>query len=435
MNRRWLAALLAGMALNVSAGVEDTVTVTPDGPELQEVLDEAAPGQTIRLASGDYQGNFRIRTPLVLRGERGAVLDGDGRGHILRVEAPDVTVQGLTLRNGGADLNEHDSAIYVASEGEGAVIADNRIKARGFGIRLHRARDTTVRSNRITGDSTIRSQDRGDGIRLFATEGARVVDNEVRGTRDGIYIDNSNHNRLIGNRLFEQRYGIHYMFSHDNVVQDNFTRDNRMGYALMQSRNLKVVGNEARRDQSYGFLLNYVTYSTVADNRAIDIQRGHSSVGTDGHAIQGTEGKALFVYNAIGNEFRGNLFAGTEIGIHLTAGSRDNTFVKNAFVGNKHQVKYISNELQEWSLDGVGNYWSDYLGWDLRGDGIGDMPYEPNDAMDRILWKYPLASVLANSPAVQLLRWVQRQFPVFRPPGVRDSHPLMTPPHEREALQ
>jgi len=75
------------------------------------------------------------------------------------------------------------------------------------------------------------------------------------------------------------------------------------------------------------------------------------------------------------------------------------------------------------------------MGWDLAGDGIGDTPYEPNDAMDGVLWKYPMAKILTNSPAVQLLRWGQRQFPVLRPSGVRDSAPLIAPPHDLEVLK
>jgi nitrous oxidase accessory protein len=87
----------------------------------------------------------------------------------------------------------------------------------------------------------------------------------------------------------------------------------------------------------------------------------------------------------------------------------------------------VASREQEWSHEGRGNFWSDYLGWDLDADGVGDRHYEPNDAVDKLLWKYPLARLLMNSPAVQALRWVQREFPVFRSPGVRDSHPLMLP--------
>jgi nitrous oxidase accessory protein len=84
--------------------------------------------------------------------------------------------------------------------------------------------------------------------------------------------------------------------------------------------------------------------------------------------------------------------------------------------------------LQEWSADGRGNYWSDYLGWDRNNDGLGDIAYEPNDNVDRLLWLYPQVRLLMNSPGIELLRWVQRAFPVMKSPGVLDSHPLMKSP-------
>jgi len=38
--------------------------------------------------------------------------------------------------------------------------------------------------------------------------------------------------------------------------------------------------------------------------------------------------------------------------------------------------------------------------------------------------------LLMNSPSIEVLRWVQRAFPVVKSPGVRDSHPLMQSPIE-----
>ena len=75
-----------------------------------------------------------------------------------------------------------------------------------------------------------------------------------------------------------------------------------------------------------------------------------------------------------------------------------------------------------------GNYWSDNPSFDLNGDGIADSPYRPNDLIDTVLWTAPLAKVLTNSPAVQIIRWAQSQFPAILPGGVVDSRPLMTPP-------
>ena len=52
-----------------------------------------------------------------------------------------------------------------------------------------------------------------------------------------------------------------------------------------------------------------------------------------------------------------------------------------------------------------------------------------------MLWTAPQAKVLMNSPAVQVIRWAQAQFPALLPGGVVDSHPLMAPPRAPEACR
>ncbi len=47
-----------------------------------------------------------------------------------------------------------------------------------------------------------------------------------------------------------------------------------------------------------------------------------------------------------------------------------------------------------------------------------------------MIWQYPEAKVLLDSPAVLLLRWVQKQFPILKPGGVKDSYPLLSPASE-----
>ncbi|MDX5298692.1 MAG: copper-binding protein, partial [Gammaproteobacteria bacterium] len=168
-----------------------------------------------------------------------------------------------------------------------------------------------------------------------------------------------------------------------------------------------------------------ITHSTLRDNQILEVQAGTSG----DSMISGAEGKALFIYNSLFNRIENNLLGHATLGIHLTAGSEDNRISGNSFMHNQQQVKYVATRLQEWSVDGRGNYWSDYLGWDRNADGLGDVPYEPNDNVDRLLWTYPQARLLMHSPAVETLRWVQQAFPVMRSPGVRDSAPLMRSPH------
>jgi nitrous oxidase accessory protein len=190
-----------------------------------------------------------------------------------------------------------------------------------------------------------------------------------------------------------------------------------------------VVNNQSENDQNYGILMNFITNSRIAGNRISGVQTGRNPLDSrSSKTIAGAEGKAIFMYNSVFNEIVDNRFTASDLGIHLTAGSEDNVISGNAFIGNKEQVKYVSNRKQDWSKNGRGNFWSDYLGWDMDNDGIGDTFYEPNDGVDKLLWKYPAAKVLINSPAIETLRWVQRQFPVFKSPGVYDSAPLMSAP-------
>ena len=138
--------------------------------------------------------------------------------------------------------------------------------------------------------------------------------------------------------------------------------------------------------------------------------------------------KCVFIYNANKNSFHDNRFEACQIGVHFTAGSEGNEITGNAFVNNRNQVKYVGSRFLDWSKDGRGNYWSDNPAFDLNGDGIADSPYRPNDVMDKVLWTVPNAKILSTSPAVQIIRWAQSQFPALLPGGVVDSHPLMAAP-------
>lgn len=396
------------------------------GESLQPLVKQASDGDRLLLPTGRYPGPLTLDRSLTVQAEDGAVIDGGGSGHAVILAAPDTVIDGLTVENWGRDLTAMDAGLLARQEASGSVIRNSRFTGPGFGIWLDSVTDVEVLDNVIRGDTSLRSQDRGNGIHLFNVRDVRVEGNDIRQTRDGIYIDTSSQSLLRGNYMQDLRYGVHYMYAHDNRIEENLTRNTRTGYALMQSRQLTVIGNHSEGDLNYGILMNNITYSTLRGNRITGVRQPQDASGEG--LVSGAEGKALFVYNAQYNRFEDNRLAESDIGIHLTAGSEENAVVGNAFVNNRQQVMYVATRAQEWTEDGRGNYWSDYLGWDLDGDGIGDNPYEPNDAMDRLLWRYPVARLLMHSPAVLTLRWVQRQFPVFRPQGVKDNAPLMIDP-------
>ncbi|MEZ5524292.1 MAG: nitrous oxide reductase family maturation protein NosD [Pseudomonadales bacterium] len=430
VRRQLLLSLVFGcLCFETQAELRAALYRVEPAQSLQTVINEAGKGDQILLEPGVYSGNFVIDKPLTLSGRPGAILDAESRASALTLKASNITVENLTIQNWGTNLTDLDAGIFVGREARCAKIRHNFFRGIASGIWVDAAENIEILNNQIEGNPDVRSQDRGNGIHLYAVTGAQVKGNEVWHTRDGIYIDTSNNNELIDNYLHDLRYGVHYMYSHRNRLEGNHTKQTRTGYALMQSKYLTVVNNQSENDQNYGILMNFITNSRIVGNRISGVQTGRNPLDSrSSKTIAGAEGKAIFMYNSVFNEIVDNRFTASDLGIHLTAGSEDNVISGNAFIGNKEQVKYVSNRKQDWSKNGRGNFWSDYLGWDMDNDGIGDTFYEPNDGVDKLLWKYPAAKVLINSPAIETLRWVQRQFPVFKSPGVYDSAPLMSAP-------
>ncbi|MEJ2763428.1 nitrous oxide reductase family maturation protein NosD [Photobacterium sp. MCCC 1A19761] len=414
-----ITALLMLLCLQPIALAETIrVSVTDN---LQQILDTAADGDVITLAAGEYPGNFVIRHAVTLQGTPGAAINAGGQGHALQLQSEHIQIEDLTITNWGGDLTAQHAGIYADQAASHLVIRNNTLKGDGFGIWLQGGQHLQVEGNTVTGNPQLRSADRGNGIQLSQVQHAEVSNNIVSHTRDGLYIIASQNNVLKNNTMHDLRYGIHYMYSHSNRVENNLAYRTRAGYALMSSRQLTVVGNETRDSEDYGFLMNFITYSTISHNRIQNVWTKPE------HKVNGREGKGLFVYNSGYNTFSYNTIDTAEIGIHLTAGSENVKVFGNTFLNNPVQVKYVSNRKQEWSQDGIGNFWSNYLGWDLNHDGRGDTPFEPNDGIDKLVWQYPEAKVLLDSPAILMLRWIQKQFPVLKPAGVKDSFPLMRP--------
>ncbi|MBB4391631.1 nitrous oxidase accessory protein [Bradyrhizobium sp. ERR14] len=440
LSRMFPAALVAA-GLSGFADAE-TLTAAPGQP-LQAVLDGARAGDVVELAPGEYHGSIRIDRPLELVGSRGAVLDGDGSGNVITVSAPDVTIRGVTIRASGRDLQQMNSGIFLQKTAERAKIEDNHLVGNLFGVYVHGARGSRVVLNEIEGLRGGRLSEAGNGISLWNAPDVTIANNMFRYGRDGIFSISSSKDRFIDNRFEQVRFAVHYMYTNDSEISGNVSIGNHVGYAIMYSNRLVIRGNSSDHDRDYGLLFNYANYAQIEGNRVTGGPLGSMTQrAEDGPAdergmlpqqardstLKSGPEKCVFIYNTNHNKFRNNWFERCAIGVHFTAGSEGNEITGNSFVSNANQVKYVGTRHLDWSTGGRGNYWSDNPAFDLNGDGIADTAYRPNDLIDRVLWTAPAAKVLINSPAVQVIRWAQAQFPALLPGGVVDSHPLVSPP-------
>lgn len=408
MTRARLVAITLSLLLTAAADA-GTWRVAP-GESIQRAIDGAAAGDTVVVTAGRYTERLRIERPLTLRGEGRPQLRGGLSGDVIRVTAPDVTIEGLLVMDSGDRLKDQNAGIYLQPGAHRAVVRQCELHYNLFGLWIEKADDVRIEDNLITGKRDYRSSQRGNGIQLYNAQRARIVGNRIAFVRDAIYVDVSHDAVFRGNRLHHSRYGTHYMNSYRNLWEDNDSWHNRGGLALMEVRDQTVRGNRAWDNSDHGIMLRTIQDAVVENNVVAGNVRG------------------FFVYDAEYNTLRDNLVVDNAVGVHLWAGSKNNLVEGNDFVGNREQVRYVGARDEPWGGE-HGNFWSNYLGWDRDGDGRGDVPFEANDLVDRLTWRHPLVQLLLASPAIQTLRLVGRQFPLLRAPSVVDATPRMLPRH------
>ncbi len=411
-----MAALGVIVALTLQprpVGAAELEIPSPGFPTLQAGLLSARPGDVLRLAPGSYPGPVVVTKPVTLAPRIGAegqvTLEGGGKGRVVEVRAPGVTLRGLTVRASGDDIEETDACIYVHGEAARVRIVGNTLEKCLFGIWVHGAAAPRIEDNRIGGIVKPIFSDRGNGINLWNVKKALVRGNEIRGARDGIYLSVSNDSVVRDNLMHHLRFGIHYMYNDRNRIEENVICRSQVGMALMFSKRLEIRGNITLDNRDHGILFRTILESRIVANRALG------------------NGKGFVINDSSFNEITGNHVEGNTIGVHLTAGSENNRVYGNNFVANPSQVRFTWGKAIRWDHEGRGNFWSDYLGWDIDHDGMGDRIYHASSRIDRLMFRYPQMKLLAHGPVIQLMQALEARMPVLRPPSIVDRHPAMRP--------
>jgi nitrous oxidase accessory protein len=403
--------LLSSMMAMASLCEAATIVVKP-GDSLQSAIAKAQAGDTVEILRGRYQGNLIINKKLILKGINRPTISGGNQGDTIRISAPDVVIDGLIVRESGDNLKDQNAGIYIYPGSHRAVVKNCDLSYNLFGLWIEKSNDVLIENNLITGKREYNSSQRGNGVQLYNTNGARIIGNNISFVRDALYVDVSHHAIFRGNKLHHSRYGSHYMNSYYNLWEDNDSYFNRGGLALMEVRDQVVRNNRTWGNSDHGIMLRTMQDSLVENNVIAGNSRG------------------LFIYDVEYVSIKNNLVTDNRVGVHLSAGSTRNQVEGNDFIGNREQVRYVGAKDEKWGVES-GNHWSNYLGWDRNADGIGDIAYEANDMVDRLSWRYPSTQLLLASPAVQALRLVSQQFPVLRVPSVVDPKPRMQPSNKQ----
>jgi nitrous oxidase accessory protein len=403
-----LLAILGGLASHAQTS----------GFDLAQALAEAGDGDTIVIPAGIYDGPLSVDKSVRLIGDGWPIIDGAGEGDVLTVTVPDVTIQGLVLRNSGASLNGENAGITGLAPG--IIVQGNRLENVLFGVYLKNAPKSVVRDN-VIGGQDLDIARRGDAIRLWYCAGSLIDGNHASNGRDVVIWFSPN--SIIKRNIVEYgRYGLHFMYSDDEIIEENVLRHNSVGAFLMYSRRLTVRRNlfyNNRGPSGYGLALKDMDDVLAEGNRFISNRRG---LYLDNSPRS---------FNATGI-VRGNLFAYNDVGVGLLALVTRNSFTQNIFHENGTQVSTDGRrELKGnvWNVGGLGNYWSDYAGYDADRDGVGDVPYRSQSRFENLMDEYPELRLFQLSPVADAIDLATRAFPLFQSrPKMNDDRPLMEPP-------
>jgi len=362
---------------------------------------------TLLIKKGTYREfNVIVDKPLTLLGQGFPVIDGEDQGEIIRIVSDNVTIDGLFIINVGTSYTTDYAAIRVVKS-ENFLIQNVVLEKLFFGIYLEKSNNGRVYHNKIIGDA-VDEYNSGNGIQLWYSHNVEVDRNIVQGVRDGIYLEFSDHITINNNESTNNlRYGLHFMFSNDDVYTNNTFERNGAGVAVMFSKRIKMVGNIFRKNwgsAAFGMLLKEINDAEIIGNTFEE-----NTIGIN------VEGSNRIVYK--NNNFVNNGWAVKVLGACYT-----NSFINNNFLYNSFDISYNS-KLNDNLFEK--NYWSSYTGYDLDKDGIGDVPYRPVKLFSYIVNRTPETIVLLRSLFMDIIDFSEKVFPVFTPDNLLDAMPLM----------
>jgi parallel beta-helix repeat protein len=228
-------------------------------------------------------------------------------------------------------------------------------KSTGYCMNIYSSNYTTIFANQMYSSTSDQTNAVGVGIAVVYGYFNSIVDNNITNPNNfGFVLDIANYNTLSG-----------------NIVSMKFNGASPTGLWFTEGSSYNSVTNNIFDGR------NDVNCSTIG----MEISTGANNVINGNTIINNKYGLTFkdYMFATTNNTIFGNAIQNNGVGAEIYS-STWNYFYNNNFIGNgiQAQTNYYGTPLANYwntTFTQGGNYWSNYLGADINGDGIGDTPY------------------------------------------------------------
>ncbi|GAB4158174.1 MAG: nitrous oxide reductase family maturation protein NosD [Planctomycetota bacterium] len=389
-------------------------TSVPAGSNLDAWIARSPDGSALLLEPGIYSGPVTIDKPIAVWGPADAVIETSGVGSTVSLTARGARLLGCTVKGSGGRFDLLDSGIRVRADD--VTVSGVTVREALFGILVESCSGVTLRANRVIGKGGPALGLRGDAIRLWETTDSEVLENAVEDSRD-IVVWYSSRNRVAENRVIAGRYGTHFMYSHDCLLEGNSYVGNVVGCFVMYCHGVVLCRNvlaESGGAAGMGIGMKESGDVTVEENWIVGDATG---IYVDSSPLDVDQR----------NRYARNVFAlcGTAVAFHSSPHRSE--FADNSFRGNEC-ILTVGGDGDALDVRWVGNHYDAYAGYDLDSDGFGDVPFEFRRLSAQIEGKFPALALFHGAPSMQLVDAAAELMPLFSPRSLMmDRKPRMAP--------